>query len=61
MSTPQPPKKPTPGEAVAQAFVDALKDPDFEKKEAAAKAEREQKFRESLIAQGVLKKDGGTK
>ncbi len=49
-------KKPTPGEAVAKAFVDAFKDPDFEKKEAAAVAERDQKMREALIAQGVLKK-----
>lgn len=49
------PKKPTPGQSVAKAFVEAYSDPDWEKKEAQAQAEKEARMREALKAMGVLK------
>ena len=60
MATPQKPNPPPPktnGQVVAQVFVDALSDPDWEKKEAAAQAEREARMREALKKQGRLPKD----
>ncbi len=66
MTTPQKPKTPaaapppkgpkTPGEVVAEVFVAALSDPELEKKEAEAVAERDARLRAALIAQGRLPK-----
>lgn len=56
-STPKPPAKParkSNADVVAQVFVDALADPELEKKEAEALAEREARMREALRAQGKL-------
>jgi hypothetical protein len=50
-----PNKKPTPGEAVAKVIVENLSDPDWEKKEAKAQAEKEARQREALKKLGVLK------
>ena len=49
------PKKKTPAESVAEAFVKAYSDPDWEKKEAQAQAEKEAKQREALRKLGLLK------
>jgi hypothetical protein len=53
------PKKQTPGEAVAEAFVKAYSDPEWEKKEAQAQKEKEDRQRAALKKLGVLK--GGKK
>jgi hypothetical protein len=55
----QKPKKQTPGEAVAEAFIKAYSDPDWEKKEAKAQAEKEARQRAALKKLGLLK--GGAK
>lgn len=63
MATPQKPKSPaapppggkkSSGQVVAEVFVAALSDPDLEKKEAEAVAEREARMRAALQAQGRL-------
>lgn len=65
VTAPKPPKTPTqvpprtPGESVAKAFVEAYSDPEWEKKEAQAQAEKEARMREALKKMGVLK--GGAK
>lgn len=62
MATPQKPVKPAPpakksnGQVVAQVFVDALSDPEWEKKDLEAQAEREARMREALKQQGRLPK-----
>jgi hypothetical protein len=41
-------------EVVAKVFEEAFSDPEWEEKEAAANAEREQRIRNALVAQGRL-------
>ena len=54
-----PTKQKTVAEELAETIEKNLNDPNNEKKEAQARAEKERRMREALLKTGALKKKGG--